>query len=92
MYLESGRDSLVHLEILLSTVESTVVLTVEDLPGGEVPDAVAETGLAQLVVVGHEVPEGLDLLHLCLLLGVHDTDQGLILWNSGYVMRVCGLV
>ena len=78
-HLESCRYSLIHFQVLFCAIQSTGALLVQHLPCGEVPHAIVEADLAELVVIGHEVPEGLDLLHLCLLLGVHDIDQGLIL-------------
>ena len=93
VHLESCRHPLIHLKVLFSTVQSTSALLVQHFPCGEIPHTVIEADLAELVVIGHEVPEGLNLLHLCLLLGfVHDTDQDLILWNKGFVMRVCSQV
>ena len=90
IHLETCRHPLVHFQVLFSAVQSTSALLVQHLPCGEVPHAVLEADLAQLVVVGHEVPEGLDLLRFCLLRVHDDTDQGLInLWNSGHVMREC---
>ena len=60
--LEPGRDPLVHLEVLLGAVECARVLSPGHFPRREVPDAVVETDLAQLVVVGQKVLEGPDLL------------------------------
>ena len=60
--MSPGGDPLVHLEVLLGAVERAVCLLPGDGPRGEVPHAVAEANLAQLVVVGQEVLEGADLL------------------------------
>ena len=59
--LEPSRNSLVHLQVLLGAVHGANLLLLADFPVGEVPNAVAEADLAQLVVVGQEVAEGLDL-------------------------------
>ena len=59
--LEPSRNSLVHLQVLLGAVHGANLLLLADLPVGEVPNAVAEADLAQLVVVGQEIAEGLDL-------------------------------
>ena len=61
VYLKPGRDSLIHFQVLLGAVHGTVILLLADLAVGEVPDAVAEAELAQLVVVGQKVAEGFDL-------------------------------
>ena len=43
---------------LFCAVQSAGALLIQHLPCGEVPHAVVEADLTQLVVIGHEVPEG----------------------------------
>ena len=62
--LESGRDPLVHLQELFGAVQGAVVLSPRHLPTGKVPNAIVETDFAQLVVVGQEVLESPELIHV----------------------------
>ena len=86
MYLKPRRHPLIHFQVLFCTVQGTSAFLVQHFPSGKVPDTVIEADLTELVVVGHEVPKGLDLLHFSL--GVHVNDQGLIFWSGEHVMNV----
>ena len=80
LYLKPRRHPLIHFQVLFCTVQGASAFLVQHFPGGKVPDTVIEADLTELVVVGHEVPKRLDLLHFSL--GVHDNDRGLIFWSS----------
>ena len=90
LYLKPRRHPLIHFQVLFCTVQGASAFLVQHFPGGKVPDTVIEADLTELVVVGHEVPKRLDLLHFSL--GVHDNDQGLIFWSSDMWWRLRRIV